>query len=490
MSEEQQEREAALGMLHEEVSAREGFFLRRVYVEAAGGDIHAGMLLSQLMYWNLPAADGRSKLRINRDGHQWLAKRHSDWKDEIYLTSSQSKRAADILLGKTAVPQEPMPTSETRGKGRPPREGHVIEPLIATTIYKFAGTPMNHYRILWTNLRRAVILATQRIYAEKVVLEEAEKRARIVNAEMDAQETLASPQEVASLILNRVRPQLKIRVEPDLELGTFTETTTEITTNIIDDSAKNALSCDAENASPITHEEQPSLKAENKDTRSVDNKRDAVDIPAVIHTFPASAPVLAAPILSAPALVLAAAVAEPALMATLPINPVKPRKPIVLRAKPECPTAMLAREFFQAAKLPYTQSEFRRAQKEFRELTKPHPEFRTFNPEVIRDCIHLLAEHGVEMTGPGLIARVIVAFVADDAPFPPTWCTPKTQRLPKKERERLAEYRRLSNLPITPNNLEAGYAAVAAKRASQGLRSETLPTRRAASQQTTDSGVL
>lgn len=289
---------------------------------------------------------------------------------------------------------------------------------------------------------------------------------------------------------NDSTPQTSLRESSKQECGkvanksagfpqTITETTTKNTPENTDHygmNAKSAFMRDAPSASPTKHEEHSSLKA-NKDTSNIDIKRDKVTIP-VVNIIPAASP----------APVLAALPASAPLMATASLKPSKPA--MRLKAKQQPVTEMLASYFFQMAKLPYTQGEFRRAQKEFRELTKPSEQFLTFDAERIRDCIRTLAEHGVKMTGPGIIAKVIVAFVADDDLFPPKWCEPKTQRQSKKERERLAEYRRLSNLPITPNNLEAGYAAVAAKRASQGLRSETPPTCRAASQQTTDSSVL
>lgn len=60
------------------------------YVDLAGGDIAAGLLLSQIVYWFLPSArTGKSKLTVQRDGFWWIAKTKEQWYQETRL-----KRAA------------------------------------------------------------------------------------------------------------------------------------------------------------------------------------------------------------------------------------------------------------------------------------------------------------------------------------------------------------------------------------------------------------
>jgi hypothetical protein len=53
--------------------SRDVIDVKRAYIRVAG-DMAAGVLLSQCVYWFLPARDGSSKLTIERDGKWWLAK--------------------------------------------------------------------------------------------------------------------------------------------------------------------------------------------------------------------------------------------------------------------------------------------------------------------------------------------------------------------------------------------------------------------------------
>lgn len=82
---------------------RDAIHFSKVYVDMTG-DLHAGLLLSQIVYWYLPDATGRTKLRVEResptDGRRylWLAKKREDWWEEIRLTPKQVDRALQILV--------------------------------------------------------------------------------------------------------------------------------------------------------------------------------------------------------------------------------------------------------------------------------------------------------------------------------------------------------------------------------------------------------
>lgn len=93
---------------------------KKAYVDMAG-DIIAGLMLCQIIYWYLPSKRRTSKLQVVKDGMLWLAKAHKDWWDEIRLTVDQARRALQILVEKG---------------------------LVATEIYKFNGAPTTHMRIL------------------------------------------------------------------------------------------------------------------------------------------------------------------------------------------------------------------------------------------------------------------------------------------------------------------------------------------------------
>lgn len=102
-----------------ERSARDTIDFKRAYVDMAG-DLIAGLMLSQIIYWFLPNSKGESKIRIRRDGYDWLAKRHQDWFEECRITEWQAPRALTVL--------------EDAG-------------LVVTKVYKFNGAPTTHIRI-------------------------------------------------------------------------------------------------------------------------------------------------------------------------------------------------------------------------------------------------------------------------------------------------------------------------------------------------------
>ena len=69
-----------------------------IYVDMAG-DLVAGLMLSQLVYWCLlPDKNGASKLRVCRDGCWWVAKHRAEWWDEIRITPKQADRAIKMLV--------------------------------------------------------------------------------------------------------------------------------------------------------------------------------------------------------------------------------------------------------------------------------------------------------------------------------------------------------------------------------------------------------
>jgi DnaD/phage-associated family protein len=101
-----------------EAASRDTIDLKRCYVDVAGGLV-PGLLLSQIIYWHLPK-NGKTKLRVERDGRMWLAKRRTDWFDECRLTAKQFDRGIRLL----------------RRRG-----------LVTTGLFKFAGNPMVHIAV-------------------------------------------------------------------------------------------------------------------------------------------------------------------------------------------------------------------------------------------------------------------------------------------------------------------------------------------------------
>lgn len=94
--------------------------IHHAYVDMCG-DLIAGALLGQILYWFGVGKDGKSRARIVKDGYLWIAKARADWWDEIRITPKQYDRAAKIL----------------KDKG-----------FIEVKTYKFAGNPTTHLRII------------------------------------------------------------------------------------------------------------------------------------------------------------------------------------------------------------------------------------------------------------------------------------------------------------------------------------------------------
>lgn len=106
--------------LAREAQNRDCIDFKKCYVDIAGKDLQAGLLLSQIIYWFLRDKQGKTKLRVVKDDKIWLAKKRTDWWDEVRLSAMQFDRAIKVLE----------------------REG-----LVETKVYKFDGCPTKHIRI-------------------------------------------------------------------------------------------------------------------------------------------------------------------------------------------------------------------------------------------------------------------------------------------------------------------------------------------------------
>lgn len=74
-----------------------GVAVRRVFVDLTG-DLVAGALLSQIVYWHMPSSKtGKTKLRVKRGGRLCLAKTRQEICDEACITLAQYRRAIKIL---------------------------------------------------------------------------------------------------------------------------------------------------------------------------------------------------------------------------------------------------------------------------------------------------------------------------------------------------------------------------------------------------------
>jgi hypothetical protein len=67
------------------------------------GDLIAGTLLSQIIYWFGIGENGRPRVRARHDGELWLAKSRKNWFDELRISPKQVDRAIKILLDKDLI---------------------------------------------------------------------------------------------------------------------------------------------------------------------------------------------------------------------------------------------------------------------------------------------------------------------------------------------------------------------------------------------------
>lgn len=86
-----------------ERASRDTIDFKKIYVDMAGGDVLAGLALSEIVYWYLPTKDGGSKLRVEHQGKYWIAVRRYEWYERARITPDQSDRVIGILIGRELI---------------------------------------------------------------------------------------------------------------------------------------------------------------------------------------------------------------------------------------------------------------------------------------------------------------------------------------------------------------------------------------------------
>lgn len=102
-----------------EQHTRDSIDVKRAYIDITG-DLVAGILLSQIIYWSLPNQNGKSKLRILKEGFHWIAKTRNDWWEECRITGKQFDSAIQKLIALNIVHKK---------------------------VFKFNGSPCTHLRL-------------------------------------------------------------------------------------------------------------------------------------------------------------------------------------------------------------------------------------------------------------------------------------------------------------------------------------------------------
>lgn len=78
------------------IRTSEGIHYRKEYHELLG-DVVAALVMSQIHYWYSPTKEGKSKLRVLKDGQWWIAKSVHEWAEECGLSYKQVRRALEML---------------------------------------------------------------------------------------------------------------------------------------------------------------------------------------------------------------------------------------------------------------------------------------------------------------------------------------------------------------------------------------------------------
>ena len=81
-----------------EMSDRKYVRAKKIYIDMAG-DLIAGIVLSEVVYWHTPGKGGKQRLRIiEGQTDRWLACRRQGWWDRARITARQFDRALDKLV--------------------------------------------------------------------------------------------------------------------------------------------------------------------------------------------------------------------------------------------------------------------------------------------------------------------------------------------------------------------------------------------------------
>lgn len=173
-----------------ERASRDTLEVKRLYIDMAG-DLVAGVVLSQIVYWHLPNRDGLARLQVYREGKLWLAKGRAEWWDECRVSPKQADRALEVL----------------EGKG-----------LIEVRLFKFGKAPRKHIRI-----RQDEFLHAWKCHVARSVGDQGPGQ------ESEADFAQRSKSRISPKGQNRFRPKVKIQGFHPLGKILDTETTTETT---------------------------------------------------------------------------------------------------------------------------------------------------------------------------------------------------------------------------------------------------------------------
>jgi hypothetical protein len=178
-----------------EQSTRDTIDVKKIYIDISG-DLVTGVLLSQIVYWNLPNKDGETKLRVISDDRLWIAKGREDWWKECRISPKQFDRSISILEEKN---------------------------IVVTKLKKFNGAPIKH---IYLNLDNLVNLITVKLTGGEMDFPQRSKSISpkgqnliSPNGKMDFDQTVKSLTKNTTKITNKEYNNKKsVVVSPDAKL--------------------------------------------------------------------------------------------------------------------------------------------------------------------------------------------------------------------------------------------------------------------------------
>jgi hypothetical protein len=87
------------GWLASEDAQRDIIAVKKMYVDINDGNLHDGMLFSQIMFWHGNSKEtGKPRMSVKKSGHLWLAKQYKEWWDECRIKKGTAKQCIDRMV--------------------------------------------------------------------------------------------------------------------------------------------------------------------------------------------------------------------------------------------------------------------------------------------------------------------------------------------------------------------------------------------------------
>lgn len=117
---------------------RDTIDFKKAYVDVAG-DVLAGLVLSEIVYWHLPNNQGKSKLRVVRNDKTWIACTRYEWWDRTRLTPRQIDRLLKVLVDRGIIEKDRF-----RFEGSPTVHVHLKQEAFVSAVEHVIQNPLKN----------------------------------------------------------------------------------------------------------------------------------------------------------------------------------------------------------------------------------------------------------------------------------------------------------------------------------------------------------